>query len=123
MVEISLYTPSTSIIDQEVDYLLLRSLFALTRRADLLELQSIIPSEQMNVAEPIPDEKPAVAGPGPKSKKRQTTINIDSSDEETPTRLKKVKAEAGVKLEKGVKQEKDGKPKKPTVIVIDDDSD
>ena len=80
---------------------------------DLLELQSIIPA----------DEEQTVAGPGPKSKKRQTTINIDSSDDEAPARLKKVKAEAGVKLEKGLKQEKDGKPKKPTVIVIDDDSD
>ena len=83
---------------------------------DLLELQSIIPVDE--------EQQQPVAGPGPKSKKRQTTtINIDSSDDEAPLRLKKVKAEAGVKLEKGVKQEKDGKPKKPTVIVIDDNSD
>ena len=69
---------------------------SLTERTDLLELQSIIPAQQVDAVEEIPDEKPAVAGPGPRSQERQV-ITISSDEEEDPAaelaRLRRENAE------------------------------
>lgn len=132
MVEISLHTPSTSTIDQEVVYLLFHSPFSLTRRTDLLELQSIIPAEQVDIVEEVPDEKPAVAGPGPKSKSKKREVIVLDSDEEEEGRdaelerlrrevaaYKKVKLEEKGTSSSAVKQE-EGKGKDRVVIDISD---
>ena len=85
---------------------------SLTERTDLLELQSIIPAEQIDAADEILDEKPAVAGLGPQSQKRQViTISSDEEEEDPMIELARLRKEIA-DLKRVKREVKDEKPER-----------